>query len=324
MFAELVVTFTLIYNTVLIGILVGRPWQIFSFETVLTKVVPVTATAFFMCAQLAAWELCGAPPQRARAEPTFKVTRTPADVLAMMSTPLFLFIALFVQGVMQVVSSPKVRTLIVTPAVAVHAMTALYYVGQVFGPSCTLVTHWPLAQAAVNPLHYALWISSVSSQVMTLFGLGRALSPSSEPGNGELVATVSHRRACIALLSVEAMLWFGALGDAYQGDERVNLLAILLSFGAFYTLLATGLYLPLLECYRRERTSDDPGRKRRATSYRFVCAYLVLAWHCFPLIWMCNVLGWATESQVEVGFVVCDVLAKFLPPSLYLTVATAE
>jgi len=27
---------------------------------------------------------------------------------------------------------------------------------------------------------------------------------------------------------------------------------------------------------------------------------------------------------VEVGFVVCDVLAKFLPPSLYLTVATAE
>jgi bacteriorhodopsin len=70
--------------------------------------------------------------------------------------------------------------------------------------------------------------------------------------------------------------------------------------------------------------SDNPRRKKSSTSYRAVCAYLVLAWHSFPIVWTANVLGKATRTQIEIGYIICDVLAKFLPPSLYLTVATSR
>lgn len=310
------------YTVLLVGILAGRPWLFFSYETTLSKVVPTIALTAYVLSQGVAWEACESAA-RPVAGAWFISSKVPTEVVEVMSTPMLLFGALFVQGMMQVASARKSsQPRIVAPALVVHVLTTGYYAGQAYMPSCELACRWPLASTGINPLHYALWQSSVSSQVMTIFGLSRDLIPPTRAAASSVVATRSQCRVCVALLGVEAMLLLGAFSDAYHGGPLLAVASMALSFAAFYVLLGAGIYLPLAEVYRHEARSDEPQRRQRASIYRAVCAYLVLAWHGFPAVWMANVLGKAPPRQIEVGYVVCDVLAKFLPPSLYLAVAT--
>ena len=116
--------------------------------------------------------------------------------------------------------------------------------------------------------------------------------------------------------------WCAAIGDAYQGSVATAVLWMLASFSSFYALIVTGIWMPLRTCQMRAHRSDDPARKHSASRFLSVTAYLSLIWHCFPAIWLANVLGLTTDMHFRLAFVVMDVLAKFLPPSLYLAVAT--
>lgn len=321
MFATAVVLIMLvIYTIFLLGVLSGWLWLPFTLEATLSKIVPGIAASFFTFSVLSMRELCSGAVV---GWPYFKVQPVDQEVTNLMATPVALFSALLIQGVLQVMSSANSQTLLVTPALVVHVVATLFYTWQAFAPSpCELQCCWPLARAGINPLHSALWMSSVSSQVMTLYGLSQSLQ--SAPSTTTLVAVTGQRRACFALLCVSTMLITGALADGYLRDERVSIAMAFVSFVAFYALLFTGIYLPLVDCYSHAVLSDNPWRKKSATSYRAVCAYLVLAWHGFPLVWTANVLGKATRTQIEIGYIICDVLAKFLPPSLYLTVATSR
>ena len=100
------------------------------------------------------------------------------------------------------------------------------------------------------------------------------------------------------------------------------LLSLFASVSCFYALIFTGIWKPLRACQMRALRSDDPARKHSASRFLSVSAYLSLIWHGFPAIWLANVLGLTTDMHFRLAYVVMDILAKFLPPSLYLAVAT--
>ena len=75
----------------LIGIIAGRPWLLFSLETTLSRVLPSFAFSYILVSHLAARELCSPdggrhskPSQRARAFPT--PCRRPLSFLAHFSS----------------------------------------------------------------------------------------------------------------------------------------------------------------------------------------------------------------------------------------------
>ena len=338
----------------LIGIIAGRPWLLFSLETTLSRVLPSFAFSYILVSHLAARELCSVDGGAA-----FKAVPAGEGVSDTMSKPAILFGALFVQGVMQVLSSTR-HALTVTPALTVQLATLLYYIAEFRTPSCGFVSRWPRAQASLVPLHYTLWVCSVSNQVLCLFALERSQVSPQARHTGSFKAGPTHWNCCVALLSVTCMLWSAAIGEAYQGGARAYqlattpsfllhplppplhfnhaprdlspqprtaglvtaLLLLLASVSCFYTLIFTGIWKPLRACQMRALRSEDPARKQNASYFLTVSAYLALVWHGFPVIWLANVLGLITDIQCRVGLATTDVLSKFLPPSLYLAIAT--
>jgi hypothetical protein len=82
----------------LLGIMLGRPWLVYSLETTSVQVVPLVALPYFLVCYLASFELCGGGAYIDGA--AFRAV--PADPDAASSTPAVLFAALFTQGLMQV------------------------------------------------------------------------------------------------------------------------------------------------------------------------------------------------------------------------------
>ena len=126
------------YTVLLVGILAGRPWLFFSYEATLSKVVPTIALTAYVLSQGVAWEACESAA-RPVAGAWFISSKVPTEVVEVMSTPMLLFGALFVQGMMQVASARKSsQPRIVAPALVVHVLTTGYYAGQAYMPSCEL------------------------------------------------------------------------------------------------------------------------------------------------------------------------------------------
>ena len=307
---------TVVYVGLLLGIIAGRPFLVSSFETAVS-VIPVVTVPYFICAFFANQELCSS-------DGMVLIMPAPDGVDDMSKTPAALFAALFVQALLQVVSA-TVRKMFVTPALTVHFITFLYYSAEVCMPSCTLASRWPDAHMGVGFLHYALWSTSISAQCFTLFSIKRSLTPRAQLEALDSTATPDHRNVCLALLGVQGMLWTGALGEIYP-QVTGSLILLTLSFYFFYMLIVTGIWRPLSGCRRQELESpDSPQCKYRARRYRAIAIYLTTAWHGFPVVWLANECGWASGDRVvRIGYVAMDVLSKFIPPSLYITYATAE
>ena len=301
--------------TVLLGIIAGRPWLVCSLDAMLARVVPGLSMLYLCLCRAATDDL-----RRADFGAALKVVEADEGVANAMSTPAILFGALLAQGIMQVLSSTR-QLLAIAPAMLIQLVTLFYYAAEYFSPSCGLVSRWPTAQGTLVPLHYALWLASVSNQVLTLFALERSLFAHRRV-EGPATASAGHRTCCVALLSIASMLWCSAVGEAYHGLMATAVLWMCASAVSFYVLIATGIWMPLRACQLRARRSDDPARKHSASRFLSVSAYLGLIWHGFPAAWLANALGLTTDMEYRIGFVVMDVLAKFLPPSLYLAVAT--
>ena len=273
--------------------------------------------------------------------------------------PSTLFAALLVQATMHFLvstSTTRPRKLFVAPCMAVHCCTLLYYLfGETVGASCVLTTRWG---TEVRPLHYSLWWVSMSAQLLTLEGLERAMRPpissptgraagstrsispgrtrasgatgaahaAAAPAAAPAVASSASasgeadrraaRRCALGLAAIPTMLLLTLYVDVLRGPVWMHLGV----FGAFYTILLAGIASPLLACSSHVATTT-PAVLAQSLRFRFraVAAYLLFVWHSFPLVWFLDVIGVLTPHQSRMGYVIADVLAKFLPINLYIT-----
>ena len=126
--------------------------------------------------------------------------------------------------------APKRYTAI--PCLIVHACTFLYYVNAHMG-QCTVLT---IAGQVLHPIHSAMWCASVSCQTLTLYGLEQGLAPLEAHETRK-----ASSRLAISLISIQGMMWTGALGDVYQGAIGVNYAFLTASFFFFAVLLKYGV-----------------------------------------------------------------------------------
>eukprot|EP00310_Coccolithus_braarudii_P002964 CAMPEP_0183360580 /NCGR_PEP_ID=MMETSP0164_2-20130417/55625_1 /TAXON_ID=221442 /ORGANISM="Coccolithus pelagicus ssp braarudi, Strain PLY182g" /LENGTH=295 /DNA_ID=CAMNT_0025534977 /DNA_START=104 /DNA_END=991 /DNA_ORIENTATION=+ len=244
------------------------------------------------------------------------------------STPFAIFCALFVQGIVQAASARDGAVLEVHAAMTVWGLTALFYLQRWLGSACTLPVRW-VSGSGLCPLHYALWAASMSGQVVTLFTLERTLAERGRRRKvgehpGSCCARTPHRRCCLALLSVQGMLWSGGLADTMRHATWSLAWALLAaSFACFYMLLATGIVSPLSDAQAHPIPHDDAARKNLAKHrLRGMQLYLLVAWHAFPVVWSVDQLGWLDHGATRTAYFISDVIAKLLPISIYLTVAS--
>ena len=315
-------------SAVMIGVAAGQPWLRFTEDVTFTRILPLAVFTFFSLSILASSELCSAGVESDHFVITKPTVRGEPEAL-LSSTPCAIFVMLIVQGLMQfgplrLINTKQPNTLLAAPMIAVHATTALYYVIRTNGEPCSIANRWDHSLFVI-PLHYCLWISSVSSQVFTLYHLmsyverhnrRKGAAPSASP-----VPTASHRRLAIALLSTQGMLVFGALGDGWHGGSQlINVFFLALSFIAFYVLIYTGVVLPLAAC-RKSLVTDDPELKYVAIlRYRRLAVYFTGMWHLFPVIWLLGNQGMINNNQMLMAYMVSDLLAKIMPPSVYLSI----
>lgn len=302
----------------LLGVAAGRPWLVLDQKTVMERFVPAVSLLYFILAYAASIELCSAGADGR----SFKLKQTEDHLVASLSTtPGALFIMLFIQGIVQIASLGRGtdQRLVAAPMLAVHFMGGLFYTLQGSRTHCALAARWA-AGSGHTPMHYALWISSVSSQMITLShleqGLERQSGDKRDGAQSSSVPRAAHRRCAVALLGVQGMLIFGGLGDAWHGPLLANCTCIFLSFLSFYVMLLTGIAQPLAACQRHVLSTDT---KAVADRYRKVSLYLILVYHVFPLVWALDNTGWLGDYEARMGYTVADVLAKLLPPSIYIT-----
>ena len=64
-----------------------------------------------------------------------------------------------------------------------------------------------------------------------------------------------------------------------------------------------------------------PQARAPGVAFRFnaIAIYLFCAWHTFPVVWATELLGGVSPQGARMGYLVADVLAKFLPVSLYIS-----
>ena len=279
-------------------------------------VCPVACVLYLALGQLALGG--GACYGRAAIDTTSEDTEVAATV------PCALFGALFAQSVVQCAvararpAKGRVAEAAAWPCAGVQALTLLYYVVERSDAACLLTAPPFLSDVSgvtARPLHLVLWTCSVSAQVLAIYSVERELSarmPRPPPSN-------ARRDCCAALVAVQVMCWCSALLDARApGATSYGLALAALSCAAFYALLAKGVRGPLARGAAAARRGKD---ERIAAQLERAAVFFTVAWHGFPLVWGAGVLGVVGDARVRLGYVLCDVVAKFLPASIYVSLA---
>ena len=238
--------------------------------------------------------------------------------------PCALFGALFAQSVVQCAvararpAKGRVAEAAAWPCAGVQALTLLYYVVERSDAACLVMAPPFLADISsvtARPLHLVLWTCSVSAQVLAIYSVERELSARMP----RPPLTNARRDCCAALVAVQVMCWCSALLDARApGATGYGLALAALSCAAFYALLAKGVRGPLARGAAAARRGKD---ERIAAQLERAAVFFTVAWHGFPLVWGAGVLGVAGDARVRLGYVLCDVVAKFLPASIYVSLA---
>ena len=343
MLVGLVILFSACSWVFLTGVALGRPWLVVDMRLVMTSLAPACALAFFGLSVAASAEMCADGSGGDALPAGFAIWRTdhlPEDSLTS-TTPGCLFGMLLVQSFMQLVPSEHNHNqLHATAVVCVHVLGAIFYLMQAFAAPCSLANRWHSGARTV-PLHYALWVSSISSQLITLLHLclvverigGRraggggasAAAASEAAGTASATPRAPHRRCAVALLGVQAMVYFAVLGDAWHGDIRLSWLCMTLSFVGFYALLIFGILRPLADCREHTLAKDAASVKyTNALRYRRTTVYFLVVYHIFPLVWLGSNMGWLADPTVRRAYMVADILAKLVPPSLYISMIEAS
>jgi len=293
------------------GVALGRTrWLLCTRETAYV-LAPAMMTMALGLGFLASDEQCDTP----------RSGRAVNDQEWLTTIPSTLFAALTVQAATQLLmlSSGRSTRQMLTPCVAVHGCTTIYYLfGETASPSCVLITRWG---TEVRPLHYTLWWVSMSAQLLTLNGLEVSLRRSVQAKQaGPRVRTGASaappwalRQCAFALACVPSMLVLTLYVDVLHGPVAMHIGV----FGAFYGALYAGVYAPLAECSAYVLALQPTVSHSLAFRFRAVAVFLVFAWHIFPAVWALNILGGISAGGARMGYLVADLFAKFLPLSFY-------
>jgi hypothetical protein len=79
------------------------------------------------------------------------------------------------------------------------------------------------------------------------------------------------------------------------------------------------VHAPLSRAIRVAHASADTELAGRLANVR---AFFFVSWHLFPLVWAAGCSGALADVHLRLGYVACDVVAKFLPVSLYVSLMT--
>ena len=227
------------------------------------------------------------------------------------------------------------------PPTAIYLLAWSYYLHTDMGSS-------PIVSCDVfglefHPLHMILWMCSTSvqcilwKQIHHIQCVGGPFTPFHMPAGSMFLALI--------------MLWLGLLGSldfaALRGDAPMSWtdpswdlgLTIGLnagSFASFYALLtwstapiidATEHYLKLYQqravAHAAHPTAATQASLQNAlmTRRQFMWArrYVWVTWHGFPLVWGLGAAGIVGSEMREYLWMACDLAAKFLPVSMYIS-----
>lgn len=183
------------------------------------------------------------------------------------------------------------------------------------------------------PLHLVLWMCSTAAQCV----LWKQIEHIQTVGGPHTAFSLPAKPILLSAL----MLWCGLLGslDYRHGlsasvATTLNVALNVASFACFYALLITSTR-PLksaADYYRRYIAQVPHGAKGSKASslsiqaaetlqrhFRWARTYVWLSWHGFPFIWVLGACGLISAEHRELLYVCCDLAAKFLPVSIYLS-----
>ena len=336
MWTAILAGLTACWLTLTSGVALGRThWLIFSLEYTLS-IIPLVMLAVLFLSFKASNELCMWPqasPQSFSSAEWFT------------TIPSTLFGALTIQAATQMAMTTGIRTsssvpiFTAIPCLGVHVCTTAYYlIGETLAPPCVLATRWDTES---RPFHYALWWVSMGAQMVTLRGLECALfqrasktkhrpsrdrttasagvPPATSAATTQLKLESCAARQCAFGLACSLMMLLLTL---YVDVLHGPLFMLVPVFAAFYGALYAGVCVPLQACSTHVLAALPP-TTGRALSFRFraIAVYLGVAWHMFPVVWALEIGGATTANGARFGYVIADVLAKFLPVTLYVSAA---
>ena len=210
----------------------------------------------------------------------------------------------------------------------IYSCAFTYYTYRSYGTPL-LLCDW--VGLPLYPLHLCMWMSSTSVQCLLWCQIYTEQCWNKQ----------SFKLPATPLLLAQLMLWSGLLGHVDFGPAGVapNVALNLLCFAFFFGFLhsATRPLRLAAEHYRRLTTTDvpatvlassnDAGSLRRTLTsmhrleshFRLANRYVWVTWQFFPLVWALGMAGIVDGRTRENLFSFCDLLAKFLPVSMYLS-----
>jgi len=238
---------------------------------------------------------------------------------------------------------------VLLPPLTIYTLAWSFYVYKNF--SSPLLIESDVFGLSFAPMHMVLWMCSTSmqailwAQIHEILCVGGGLAPFELP--------------CRSILHAMLMLGGGILGSLDYACTAValhappwlpNVFFLVLSTASFYKLLASSLD-PLRLCvtyYRRLRqqlvaeaastsaiqdtstsnsTSGEAANQRSTISFaerqllyfRAAICYVHVTWHVFPLVYALGAFGVVDGEVRESLYSLGDLLAKFLPVSMYLS-----
>ena len=298
--------------TLMTGVALGRTRWLIATRATTFALAPIAMLATLALGYLVSEEVCTTLQNGSECQVSFN-----GDGAEWHTTiPSTLLGALTVQALMHLLmggsSTSSERKLFVFPCVTIHACTTIYYFfGETVAPSCVLTTRWG---TEARPLHYTLWWVSMSAQLLTIFGLERELCrrANAQQEQGVDSDRMAIRRVAFGLTCVPIMLALTIYVDVLRGP----LVVLVGVFAAFYGALLGSVYAMLAACCRHCIAANNPNA---AFKFRAVAGYFLIAWHVFPTVWAIHLMGYLSARDARLGYLFCDIGAKFLPITLYMS-----
>ena len=201
------------------------------------------------------------------------------------------------------------------PVMSVHAISFLYYSSEPGTESCRMFDAF---DRPLHPLRYVLWTISVSSMCLALYLVveGEEQRAHRKTGEARALSFGTLRGMLVdALLGCYGTFVLGFLGS------RVRLGCSTLPNFGFFTLSSLCFYMMLhrltsmLSHVCRNKLVVQAGTAQQFAAIRIA---VIVVWHIFPFVWLLGATQYITAFEEHVGYVLCDLCAKYLLLFVYI------
>uniref|UniRef100_A0A7S3B639 Uncharacterized protein n=1 Tax=Haptolina ericina TaxID=156174 RepID=A0A7S3B639_9EUKA len=213
------------------------------------------------------------------------------------------------------IGPPAAFTFLRLPVLAVHLSTLLFYVFSAYDPACLGRDTFG---RPLHPLRYVMWTTSVSCSVISVFFVAEDLTRKSRHQT-RWNSTALHRECILAIMAVVLMFVTGYLATL---RFATGLWANVVNYGAstVFMYLALGKLTHMLHlCATNPLVVQQQGG---GIQFRLITYAIVVTWHAFPAVWVLGASNIVTPEIEHCGYVICDLLAKYV--LLYVYSATVS